>query len=146
MKYRIRWRRLRHNRGERGYQLSGGERQRIALARALLAPTPVLVTDEATSALDVTISELIYKSLRTNVGIQILVIIIRRIPELAAEDRMILLEKGGIVETGMYTGLPAKSALYVGLVRKQAAGFDGEWQAKRPTWAAPSGLPTSMSR
>lgn len=91
--------------GERGYQLSGGERQRIALARAFLAPTPVLVTDEATSALDVTIAEQIYGSLRASTGIQMLVIITHRIPELTAEDHVVL---------------------------QQASGLGNEWQTEQP--------------
>jgi ATP-binding cassette, subfamily B, bacterial len=108
--------------GERGYQLSGGERQRVALARVLLAPTPVLIADEATSALDIPTAERIYKSLRANASTEGLVIITHRIPELAADDQIVLLEGGRIVETGAHAQLVAKDGLYVNLLRNQASG------------------------
>jgi ATP-binding cassette, subfamily B, bacterial len=115
--------------GERGYQLSGGERQRVALARVLLAPTPVLVADEATSALDVATTELIYKSLRANASIQVLVVITHRIPQLAAEDQVVLLEKGQVVEGGTHAALKARGEIYARLLRLQASGLGSEWYA-----------------
>jgi ATP-binding cassette, subfamily B, bacterial len=119
--------------GERGYQLSGGERQRVALARVLLAPTPVLIADEATSALDIDTADQIYKSLRSNSGTRALVIITHRIPELAADDQVVLLERGSIVESGTHARLVMRKSLYASLLRKQASGLENERPAAEPT-------------
>jgi ATP-binding cassette, subfamily B, bacterial len=113
--------------GERGYQLSGGERQRVALARVLLAPSRVLVADEATSALDVTTAEIVFGVLREHMRTGALVIITHRIPELADDDQVVLLDRGSIAEIGAHGALRAGNGRYSRLLRQQAAGLDWGW-------------------
>ncbi len=92
--------------GERGYQLSGGERQRLALARALLAPHPVLILDEATSALDGPTAEAVHEALlgygseRGYRARRTIVIVAHRIPRLRPHDRIVVVDAGRIVEHG----------------------------------------------
>jgi ATP-binding cassette subfamily B protein len=107
--------------GERGYQLSGGERQRVALARALLVPSPILIADEASSALDVATADLVHRSLREHARAGALVVIAHRIPQLAAADQVVLLERGRITETGSHAELLSRSSAYADLVRMAAA-------------------------
>ena len=112
--------------GERGYQLSGGERQRVALARVLLAPSPVLVADEPTSALDIVHADLVYRVLRDHRGVGALVIIAHRIPPLGDEDQVLLLERGRVGERGTHAELAARPSAYSRLLRQQALGLTGE--------------------
>jgi ATP-binding cassette subfamily B protein len=107
--------------GERGYQLSGGERQRVALARALLVPSPILIADEASSALDVATADLVHRSLCEHARAGALVVIAHRIPQLAAADQVVLLERGRITETGSHAELLSRSSAYADLVRMAAA-------------------------
>jgi ATP-binding cassette subfamily B protein len=125
--------------GERGYQLSGGERQRVALARVLLAPSPVLVADEPTSAVDVTTAEWLYRALRDHAQEGALVLITHRIPPLAAEDRILLLDNGRVAESGTHAELSSDGSAYANLLRQQAVGLDDDWAfGLEPGLARPS--------
>lgn len=84
--------------GERGYQLSGGERQRLALARALLAPSSILILDEATSALDNFTAAAVHSSLQQLREHRTLIIITHRVPQLARADQTIVLSDGRITQ------------------------------------------------
>jgi ATP-binding cassette subfamily B protein len=80
--------------GERGYQLSGGERQRLALARAVLSGTSVLILDEATSALDAGTADTVMGRLRAEYSDRTLVVVTHRQPDTRGGDRVLLVEKG----------------------------------------------------
>jgi len=88
--------------GEHGYQLSGGERQRLALTRAVLAHSQFLITDEATSALDGPTAEAVHAQLREVCQDRALVIIAHRIPPMAWDDQVIVLEGGCLVYRGTH--------------------------------------------
>jgi ATP-binding cassette, subfamily B, bacterial len=88
--------------GRDGYQLSGGERQRIAIARALLARSRLLVFDEATSALDGPMADRVHANLRECCRDRTLVLVAHRIPRLAPDDQLVVVRGGCIVECGPY--------------------------------------------
>lgn len=94
--------------GERGVKLSGGERQRIALARAILANKQVLVMDEATSALDSVSEKFIQESLHEIIQGRTTIIIAHRLSTIMQMDRIIVMEKGKIVEEGTHSELIQK--------------------------------------
>ncbi len=98
--------------GERGYQLSGGERQRVALARALLAPGDVLVLDEATSALDAETAERVNEALLHRRSPSSLVIIAHRIPRLRPYDRVVVMDRGYMVQYGTHADLAYSDGPY----------------------------------
>jgi ATP-binding cassette subfamily B multidrug efflux pump len=109
--------------GERGVKLSGGQRQRIAIARVLLKNAPILVLDEATSALDSEIEAAIQESLYTLMKGKTVIAIAHRLSTIAAMDRLIVLDRGAIVETGAHGELLALDGLYASLWRRQSGGF-----------------------
>lgn len=98
--------------GERGIKLSGGQRQRIAIARAILKNAPILLLDEATSALDSQTEKLVQKSLSTFIGSkqQTVIAIAHRLSTLKHMDRIIVLDKGAIVEEGKHDQLLRNSS------------------------------------
>jgi len=107
--------------GERGVKLSGGQRQRLAIARALLKDAPILIFDEATSALD-TESELqVQQALESLKQGRTTLIIAHRLSTIAQADRIIVMEKGQIVEIGTHQDLLAAQGTYAKLYRIQAA-------------------------
>lgn len=107
--------------GERGVKLSGGQRQRLAIARALLKNAPILIFDEATSALD-TESELqVQQALERLKQGRTTLIIAHRLSTIAQADRIIVMEKGQIVETGTHQELLTAQGTYAKLYRIQAA-------------------------
>jgi ATP-binding cassette subfamily B multidrug efflux pump len=112
--------------GERGVKLSGGQRQRIAIARVMLKDAPILLLDEATSALDSEVEAAIQASLYRLMEGKTVVAIAHRLSTIAAMDRLIVLDKGRIVEEGDHRSLLAKGGLYARLWAHQSGGFLGE--------------------
>jgi ATP-binding cassette subfamily B multidrug efflux pump len=112
--------------GERGVKLSGGQRQRIAIARVMLKDAPILLLDEATSALDSEVEAAIQQSLNRLMEGKTVVAIAHRLSTIAAMDRLIVLDKGRVVEEGNHYSLLAQGGLYARLWAHQSGGFLGE--------------------
>jgi ATP-binding cassette subfamily B protein len=109
--------------GERGTKLSGGERQRIAIARAILADAPILILDEATSSLDSMTERYIQDSLETLMENRTTLVIAHRLSTLSRMDRILVFDKGKIVEEGTHTSLLGKEGLYAQMWKMQVGGF-----------------------
>jgi ATP-binding cassette subfamily B protein len=107
--------------GEGGLKLSGGEKQRLSIARALLRKPNLLIFDEATSALDSITEEEISKTIRqvSSLNEQITVLIAHRLSTIMHADRIYVLEKGVVVETGTHEGLLEEKGLYYAMWRQQ---------------------------
>jgi ATP-binding cassette subfamily B multidrug efflux pump len=112
--------------GERGVKLSGGQRQRIAIARVMLKDAPILLLDEATSALDSEVEAAIQQSLYRLMEGKTVVAIAHRLSTIAAMDRLVVLDRGRIVEQGDHRSLLARGGLYARLWAHQSGGFLGE--------------------
>lgn len=109
--------------GERGVKLSGGQRQRIAIARVLLKNAPILVLDEATSALDSEIEQAIQENLYALMEGKTVIAVAHRLSTIAAMDRLVIMDKGVIVEQGTHRELLDQGGLYAGLWQRQSGGF-----------------------
>ncbi|WP_217575782.1 ABC transporter ATP-binding protein [Mesorhizobium sp. GbtcB19] len=123
--------------GDRGVKLSGGQRQRIAIARVMLKDAPILILDEATSALDSEAEAAIQENLYKLMQGKTVIAIAHRLSTIAAMDRLVVMDKGRIIEEGSHEELVAKGGLYAQLWQRQSGGFlldDGpaESDAKAP--------------
>lgn len=109
--------------GERGVKLSGGQRQRIAIARAIVKDSPILILDEATSALDSESELLIQDALWDLMKDRTAIVIAHRLSTIQKMDRIVVLDKGSIVEQGTHSDLLSKKGIYAKLWEHQSGGF-----------------------
>lgn len=108
--------------GEKGVRLSGGQRQRIAIARAILKNAPILILDEATSALDSESERHVQAALETLMQGRTSLVVAHRLSTIEKADRIVVLQKGQIVEAGTHAELLAKGKVYAQLHRTQFSG------------------------
>lgn len=111
--------------GEKGIKLSGGQRQRVAIARALLKNAPILVLDEATSALDSRSEKYIQKALWELMKDRTTLVIAHRLSTIQQMDRIVVMDKGKIMEVGDHEHLLKKGGIYAKLWAHQSGGYIG---------------------
>ena len=109
--------------GERGVKLSGGQRQRVAIARVLLKNAPILLLDEATSALDSEVEAAIQEQFDNLMQGKTVIAIAHRLSTIAAMDRLVIMDRGAIIETGSHAELLARGGVYAELWARQSGGF-----------------------
>ncbi len=109
--------------GERGVKLSGGERQRVAIARAILADAPMLILDEATSSLDSITEHLIQQAIENLMVGRTAIVVAHRLSTIRAVDRIVVFDRGQIVQAGKHDELMAAGGTYRDLYDMQAFGF-----------------------
>jgi ATP-binding cassette subfamily B multidrug efflux pump len=119
--------------GERGVKLSGGQRQRVAIARVLLKNAPILILDEATSALDSEVEAAIQENLNALMEGKTVIAVAHRLSTIAAMDRLVVMDKGRIVEEGTHADLlKKKKGIYASLWARQSGGFLIPEDIKKP--------------
>jgi ATP-binding cassette subfamily B multidrug efflux pump len=119
--------------GERGVKLSGGQRQRVAIARVLLKNAPILILDEATSALDSEVEAAIQENLNSLMEGKTVIAVAHRLSTIAAMDRLVVMDKGRIVEEGTHAELlKKKGGIYASLWARQSGGFLIPEDIKKP--------------
>jgi ATP-binding cassette subfamily B multidrug efflux pump len=118
--------------GERGVKLSGGQRQRIALARVILKDAPILVLDEATSALDSEVEAAIQEQLDALMEGRTVIAIAHRLSTICRMDRLVVLDRGRIIEEGSHDQLLAAGGAYAALWRRQSGGFRIDMPGREP--------------
>ncbi len=109
--------------GDRGVKLSGGQRQRITIARVLLKDAPILILDEATSALDSEAELAIQQNLARMMDGRTTLAVAHRLSTIAAMDRLVVMDRGRIIEEGNHQELLARGGLYATLWERQSGGF-----------------------
>jgi ATP-binding cassette subfamily B protein len=108
--------------GERGVNLSGGQRQRVAIARAVLLDPRILILDEATSALDSESEALVQEALERLMSDRTVFIIAHRLATVRDADRILVMEKGQVIEAGTHSELLANQSRYAQFYAQQFAG------------------------
>jgi ATP-binding cassette subfamily B multidrug efflux pump len=109
--------------GERGVKLSGGQRQRVAIARVILKDAPILILDEATSALDSEVEAAIQESLVGLMTGKTVIAIAHRLSTIARMDRLLVMDKGRVIQSGSHAELLSRGGLYADLWSHQSGGF-----------------------
>jgi len=128
--------------GERGIKLSGGQRQRIVIARVILKNAPVLILDEATSALDSITEKAIQTTLDEEMAGKTVIVVAHRLSTIAHLDRILVFDKGRVIEDGSHAELLATQGAYFRLWSRQAGGFLPEGSG-RPGDTGTEPLPAS---
>ncbi len=123
--------------GERGVKLSGGERQRLAIARALLKDAPILILDEATSALDTQSERLVQRALANLMTGRTTIVIAHRLTTIHRADRIVVLDRGRVIDSGTHAELMARGGIYRDLYELQfsddlAAQDEGRIVSSKP--------------